>query len=640
MMKIFLPILLMGAVALQAQTQKISVIPQPVEVKAGEGFYRPGAGSSVTVSSGDAELGRLAGELSGRLKKVTGLPMSLRPQAVSAGGKGDIHLQLNKEPDASLGEEGYRLSVGTGGITITANRTAGIFYGMQTLYQLLPPEVDGNKTAAGADVQVPAVEMMDKPRYAWRGLMFDVSRHFFTKEEVMGFIDEMVRYKYNIFHWHLTDDEGWRIEIKSYPNLTKKGAWNVRKTGNFGNFTPPGPDEKRDYGGFYTQEDIREVVRYAKERYVNILPEIDVPGHSLAAIVSYPELSCTPGADKYVVRSGEKIMNWGAGGFTALVDNTLCPANEKVYVFLDKVFSEVASLFPFQYIHMGGDEAAKNFWEKSPQVKELMKKEGLKDMHQVQSYFVRRVSGIIGSKGRKLIGWDEILEGGLAANAAVMSWRGIKGGLEAAKMGHEVVMTPNNFVYLDFMQGDRMIEPPVYSTLRLKKTYTFDPVSDGIDPKMVKGGQGNLWTEQVYNTRHMQYMLWPRALALAECLWSPAASREWNGFTRRVEDQFVRMDMRNVKYSTAMFEPVFNLKKDARDSLLVELSTDAEGMDIHYSFDYSHPDRFYPKYTGPLEIPADAQLLRVVTYRNGKQMGRQIDMPVAELRKRAAALKK
>jgi hexosaminidase len=288
------------------------------------------------------------------------------------------------------------------------------------------------------------------------------------------FIDEMVKYKYNLLHWHLTDDQGWRIEIKSLPRLTEVGSWRVDKTGRFGTFSKPEPDEPRTYGGFYTQQDIKDIVQYAKDRFVDVLPEIDVPGHSLAAIAAYPELVCTPGT--YQVNSGEKFMEWPAGGhFYGLVDNALCPANEKVYEFLDKVFTEVAQLFPFEYIHMGGDETARNFWEKSPLIKALMKKEKLKDLNEVQSYFVKRVEKIINAKGKKMIGWDEILDGGLAPNAAVMSWRGMKGGIEAAKQGHEVVMSPTDFAYIDYMQGDGP-EPPVYATLRLKKAYEFEPV--------------------------------------------------------------------------------------------------------------------------------------------------------------------
>jgi hexosaminidase len=255
-------------------------------------------------------------------------------------------------------------------------------------------------------------------------------------------------------------------------------------------------------------------------------------------------------------------------------------------------------------------------------------------MQEVQSYFEKKLEKIVASKGKKVIGWDEILEGGLAPSAAVMSWRGVKGGIEAAKLGHEVVMSPTTFVYLDYMQGDRISEPPVYATLRLQKTYEFDPVPEGVDPKLIKGGQANLWTEQVYNTRHMQYMLWPRSLAVAECVWSPKANKDWNDFTRRVEAQFPRLDEEQVKYSRTMFDPIFTPKKDSNGKLLVELTTEVQGLDIYYSFDNSHPDNFYPKYTAPLSIPKDASMLKVITYRDGKPIGKQIDMPVKELERR------
>jgi hexosaminidase len=469
--------------------------------------------------------------------------------------------------------------------------------------------------------------------------MFDVARHFFTKDEVKDFIDNMARYKFNLLHMHLTDDEGWRIEIKSLPRLTSVGAWNVKRVGYFGTFEKPGPDEPRNYGGFYTQDDIRELVKYAKDRFVDIMPEVDIPGHSMAAIVSYPELSCTAGADQYQVISGEKFIDWHAGGFDALVDNTLCPANEKVYPFLDKVFTEIASLFPFGYIHVGGDECAKNFWEKSDAVKQLMQRENLKTMEEVQSYFEKRVEKIVESKGKKLIGWDEILEGGLAPNAVVMSWRGIKGGIEAARLGHQVVMSPTTFVYLDYMQGDPIYESHVYATLRLNTTYQFEPVPEGVDPKFIMGGQANLWTEQIYNNRYLQYMLWPRGLAVSESLWSPKEKKNWNLFAAKVENNFPRMDIEHVKYSRCMFDPIFTAKKDANDSLLIQLSTEVEGLDIHYSFDNSHPDNYYPVYKEPLSVPKEAVMLKVVTYRGDELVGRQIDMPVSELKRRAGLIK-
>jgi hexosaminidase len=609
----------------QKKNKTISVIPEPVHMVSGAGYYNLPATISISIpnipelkQTSETALGKLA---------ATG-----KKVALSNGANASIRLVLNKNEDQAIGKEGYKLSVKTNGILITANRPAGLFYGLQTLWQLMPQEIDSKTRITGVSWQVPLVEITDYPRFGWRGLMFDVSRHFFTVKDVEDFIDLMVQYKLNLLHMHLTDDEGWRVEIKSLPRLTSVGAWNVKREGYFGTFAPIPPDEPRTYGGFYTQNDIRILVKYAQDRFVNILPEIDVPGHSMAAVVAYPDLSCTAGSDKYHVVSGEKFMDWP--GPVAHEDNTLCPANEKVYTFLDTVFSEIAALFPFPYIHVGGDECAKNFWEKSDQIKQLMTRENLKTMEEVQSYFEKRVEKIVESKGKKLIGWDEILEGGLAPNALVMSWRGIKGGIAAAKMGHQVVMSPTTYVYLDYMQGDAISEPHVYATLRLNKAYEFEPVPEGVDPKFILGGQANLWTEQVYNTRHLQYMIWPRTLAVAESVWSPKENKNWKRFAEKVEYNFRRMDLQNVKYARTMFDPIFQVSKDSRDSLLITLSTEVEGLSIHYSFDNSHPDNFYPVYSQPLLVPKDAVMLKVITYRGNQVMGKQIDMPIAELRRR------
>jgi hexosaminidase len=632
---------------------QIAIIPEPVSVQVDPGHFvlpqnisieSPVDRQSPADPASPANQQILSPALQ-TLKIHLSLPTSY---TVSIGNKPNskatLRLLLNRTPDTTLGTEGYRLSVTPKNILIRANQRAGLFYGIQTLLQLFPKQIESDHLVKGAAWEIPCVTIIDYPRFAWRGLMFDVSRHFFGKAEVKTFIHQMVRYKYNLLHLHLTDDQGWRIEIKSLPRLTTVGAWNARRVGTFGTFAPPDPAEPRDNGGFFTQDDIRELVRYARENFVNILPEVDVPGHSLAAIASYPELCSTAGAENYRVNSGEKIMVWPrGGGFYGLVDNALCPAKEEVYSFLDKVFTEIAQLFPFGYIHVGGDECAKNFWEKSEAVHQLMQKEGLKNMEEVQSYFERRVEKIVESKGKKIIGWDEILEGGLAPDARVMSWRGMKGGIEAARMGHEVVMSPTTFVYLDYMQGDSVIEPPVYATLRLKTTYAFEPVPDSVDPKMIMGGQGNLWTEQVYNMRHLEYMVWPRGLAIAECLWSPKEKRDWAGFSPRVESVMARMDEEQVKYATSMFDPIFNVKthdsKDA-DSLQILLSTEVDSLQLYYSFDNSNPDKFYPEYSSPLTIPKEAVMLKVVSYRDGKPIGRQVNMPISVLRRRAELLLK
>jgi len=615
-----------------SQTASINIIPIPASVTAKTGSFQLTDKSVILLVSTDADANRVAHFLADALNTPTGykIPVS------KSGSGGAIKLVLLSSQDKSLGNEGYKLSVTTNEVTVSANKAAGLFYGAQSILQLLPKEIESKTAAKDVSWTMPAVEITDYPRFGWRGLMFDVTRHFFTKQEVKSFIDDMVKYKFNMLHLTLSNDEGWRVEIKALPKLTSVGAWNVKKVGTFGSFTPPADDEPRDYGGFYTQDDIKELVQYAKDRFVNILPEIDVPGHSLAAVASYPELSCTQGADKYKVRSGENFMDWSHGAPPiALIDNTLCPANDKVYDFLDKVFTEVAALFPFEYIHVGGDECPKNFWEKSDAIKALMQKEKLKTQEEVQSYFEKRVEKIVESKGKKVIGWDEILEGGLAPNAAVMSWRGIKGGIEAAKMGHEVVMSPTTYAYLDYMQGDAIIEPPVYATLRLQKSYEFEPVPDGVDAKYIKGGQANLWTEQVYNMRHVQYMLWPRAFATAESVWSPKEKKNWNDFESRVEKHFERYDVAEKKYAPSVFDPIFKATKNGSGQIQVELSTEVQGLNIYYSFDNSFPDKFYPEYKEPLIVPKDASNLRVITYRNGKPIGRMMTMPVSELKKRA-----
>lgn len=605
----------------------IAIIPQPASLTKEQGeFVLP---EKITILTNNQETlkGNLA-QLAHTFENATGKKISI--ETGNSPKSGAINILLQK--DHSIPSEGYRLKVTSSEITLTASTTAGIFYGIQTVYQLMPPGIHA-KNAQNNSWTVPAVTIEDQPRFGWRGLMLDVSRHFFTVPQVKSFIDEMVKYKFNLLHLHLTDDQGWRLQIKSLPKLTEVGAWRVEKTGTFGTFSTPTPDEPRTYGGFYTHEDIKELVRYASERFINILPEIDVPGHSLAAIASYPELSCTPG--KYTVNSGERFMIWPPGGhFYGILDNTLCPANEKVYEFMDKVFTEVAQLFPFEYIHMGGDETARNFWEKSEQIKALMKKEKLKNLDEVQSYFVKRMEKIIRSKGKKMIGWDEILQGGLAPNAAVMSWRGLKGGIQAAKMGHEVVMSPTDFAYIDYMQGDASIEPPVYASLRLSKAYQFDPLPEGINAALVKGGQANLWTEQIYNIRHLQYMVWPRGFAIAEALWSPKEKRNWNEFVPRVEAHFKRLDAAQVKYAPSMYDPIINAsRKDS--SLIISLSTEVEGLSIHYSFDNSFPDNFYPAYSKPLEVPKDAVTMKMITYRNDKPIGRMMVIPVTELKRRA-----
>ncbi len=632
-MKYLLTCFCMGACCLNGFSQdsapKFAIIPVPVSITPGSGTLTLPA--QVTVfGEGKTDPTPVIASLKTGLEKTAGIQISKSTDAAQA----TIVLSAPKNGGDSLGKEGYQLSVGPKQIRISANGGAGFFYGVQTLLQLLPAG-SASVNSGTHSWSLPVVEITDYPRFGWRGLMLDVARHFFTVEDVKKYIDVMAMYKFNLLHWHLTDDEGWRIEIKGYPMLTEVGAYNAKRVGYFGTFAKPDASEPRTYGGFYTQEQIKDVVQYAKERYIDVMPEVDVPGHSLAAVASYPELSCTPEANTYKVRSGEEIMDWSHGHPPiALLDNTLCPANERVYGFLDTVVTQLAALFPFEYIHMGGDECPKNYWAKTPAIQALMKKKKLKNMMEVQSYFTKRLEKIVMSKGKKFMGWDEILEGGLAPNAVVMSWRGIKGGIEAAKQGHEVVMSPTTFAYIDYMQGDPITEPKVYATLRLNKSYEFEPVPDGVDPKLIKGGQANLWSEQIYNLRTAEYMTWPRGWAIAESVWSPKEKKNFNDFFARAEQHFARFDSAEIKYSRASYDPIFNISK--KDSgLMVKLSTEAPGIDIYYSFDNSFPDRFYPKYSDVLSVPKEASMLKVITYKGKEKVGRMITMPMAEIKKRA-----
>ena len=540
-----------------ASAQNINIIPEPYQLTKLQGTYT--LPKIITINA-PSTANAIATTLSDKLKTTTGKAV------VISKNKPNIDIQIIN--DANLGTEGYTLEVNEKGIQLKANTNAGLFFGWQTIQQLLPAAIYSNTLQANTNWTIPYVSIVDKPRFGWRGLMLDVSRHFFTKAEVLTFIDDMARYKFNRFHWHLTDDQGWRIEIKSLPKLTTVGAWRAERKGKWSNITTPAKEEPKTYGGFYTQEEIKEVVAYAKARSIEIIPEIDIPGHSLAMNTAYPFLSTTPNYP-FQVNAGDEFMDWDGlnGHVTARIDNSLDPSNETVYEYLDKIFGEIATLFPFEYIHMGGDENAKNNWEKSANVQALMKKEGLKNQNEVQSYFVRRVQKIINSKGKKMMGWDEILEGGLSGNATVMSWRGVKGGIEAAKQGHTVVMSPNDYNYIDFYQGELTAEGKVYRGLRMKTTYSFEPIPEGIDPNLILGNQANQWTEQIFDLRYAQYMTWPRAMAVAETSWSPKEKKNWNSFTKKVEQQFDKLDAAGVRYAKSMYDPIVTTQLNTKGQL-------------------------------------------------------------------------
>jgi hexosaminidase len=622
--RLFTALLTLCTLSLSAQIP--ALIPQPVSVKAMAGSFILQSATSISVSKPEAR--GVAEMLVQHLNRATGYNIRIS-------NAGHIRFILNNTLDATIGQEGYTLEVNGKTVKITANTTTGLFYGMQTLLQLLPPEIERSSASQRTSWRIPAVMITDYPRFEWRGVMLDVSRHFFSKEDVKKYIDRMARYKYNVFHWHLTDDNGWRVEIKSRPLLTKIGGCRVQRYGKFGGHAAPKPDEPATDCGFYTQEDIKEIVAYAAMRHVSVLPEIDVPGHSMAAIAAYPELSCTkikPG-----VSPGHTFADWHDDGtFTMLEDNTLNPSDEKVYAFLDDVFGEIATLFPFDYIHMGGDECYHGYWEKDPGCQALMEKQGLKKAMDLQDYFVGRVEKIVRSKGKKLIGWDEILEGELAPQTVVMSWRGMKGGVEAAHRGHKFVMSANDYLYIDLAQGEDLVEPDAtrYKRVSLKKTYDFEPMPDGVDAKSMLGGQVSLWSEKIPTLRHAEYMTWPRTWAAADMFWSPKGTKNWNAFIERMEQHFERFDAAGVNYARSVYDPVVKMSmKDGK--LMAEMTTEINGLDIYYSLDETTPDSFGMRYTQPIVIPeGNSVTLKAISYRNGKPVGKLLVLPAENLKKR------
>lgn len=603
----------------------IALIPQPVSLSTQSGtFSLPQP--LIIQAPPLAEVKPVTTYLTNRLVRATGYRVETKSSVVRPA----ITLALNAKEKKELGSEGYELVVTKNGIRIDANQPAGLFYGVQTLLQLLPKAVENSTAVPHQNWTVPLVTIRDYPRFGWRGIMLDVARHFFTKQEVEQYMDQLARYKFNLLHLHLADDQGWRLEIKGLPRLTSIGARQFTRLGGTTKFRTPRTDDAASSPAYYTQDDINELVQYGKERFINIMPEIDVPGHSLAAILAYPELSTASDSSKRRLRSGGEVVDFFQIG------NAIDPSRESTYAFLDQVISEVAQLFPFPYIHMGGDECLKVFWAKSDSVKALMRKQGLANLDQVQSYFEKRVEQLVVAKGKQFMGWDEILEGGLGPTAAVMSWRGTSGAVTASKLGHPVVMSPTTFAYLDYMQGDRSVEPPLFASLRLNQAYKFDPAPDSVDARFILGGQANLWTEQIATFRQVEYMTWPRGLAIAEAVWSPQETKNWNNFYPRVEQHLARLAEAEIKYAPSMYDPDFAVSQGADSLLRVSLTTELPDLDLYYSLDNSYPDRFSAKYSQPVVIPGETKQLRVISYRGKVPLGRMITLPVAELKSRLA----
>ena len=506
----------------------ITLFPQPQSLERAEGCFT--LSSDTRVLTGDSKLGEM---LATYLRPATGLPFPVSP--ADAKGESGNSIQLIAD-DRLPSPEAYNLDVSRGGVSISAAAPAGFVHGFQTLRQLLPAKILESEVQDGVDWSIPAVKISDAPAFGWRGLHLDVGRHMFSVESIKKFIDLLAFYKFNTFHWHLTEDQGWRIEIKKYPKLTEIGAYR-RET-----CLPTSRNrfDGKPYGGFYTQDQVRELVAYAGERGITVVPEVELPGHSLAALTAYPELGCV-GSD-YQVRT-----NWG------IDENIYCAGKDEVFTFLKDVFTEVLDLFPSEFIHIGGDEAPKKRWKRCPACQARIKAEGLKDEDELQSWFVRQFDSWLSERERRLIGWDEILEGGLAPKATVMSWRGGQGGIEAANAGHDVVMTPTTYCYLDYYQAqDFDSEPPALAHyLPLQKVYQFVVVPEEIAENRkhhILGGQGNLWTEYIPTFEHLEYMAYPRAIAIAEVLWAHPEQRDYDAFETRLRDHLPCLDVLDVNY--------------------------------------------------------------------------------------------
>ncbi len=515
-------------ISCRTYTQQVSIIPQPVSVQVNNGKFIIDKKTVIVVN--DAEDRKAADFFNDYLSRIYGYHLPVQKQKTVS----SIQLTTRrfiKTPSA----DAYTLQVTPAGVKIEGDTYSGTFYGIQSLIQLLPLQ----KTAS---LSVPAVSIIDSPRFAYRGMHLDVGRHFFNVSFVKKYIDYIALHKMNYFHWHLTEDQGWRIEIKKYPNLTQTGS--CRNGTIIGRNPGTGNDSIR-YCGYYTQDEIRDVVKYASDRHITVVPEIELPGHAEAALTSYPWLGC-PGTGPYKVEE-----KWG------VFKNVYCAGKDSTFLFLQDVLDEVIALFPSSYIHIGGDECPKTNWKTCPLCQARMKAEGLKDEHELQSYFIQRIEKYLNSKGRHIIGWDEILEGGLAPDATVMSWRGEEGGIAAAKQNHHVIMTPGNYVYFDHTQFKKDDSLTIGGYLPVEKVYSYEPVPKELSVeqgKYVLGAQANLWTEYMSYPSKVEYMIFPRMSALSEVLWSPKEKRDWSNFQPRLQDQFKRYDLWNVNYSKAFLD--------------------------------------------------------------------------------------
>jgi hexosaminidase len=598
----------------------LSIIPRPANLKMGKGQFTLTRNTPVSVKGLEDEARKIAGVFTERLY-FSGGP-SLKISSWDERQKGQPMIIFELKPSSGSKPESYTLTINPSVVHLKAASGAGLFRGLQTLFQIFPSEiVRRNLPMTYKEWTLPALMIKDYPRYSYRGMHLDVSRHFFPKEFVKKYIDLIAMYRMNTFHWHLTDDNGWRIEIKKYPELTKTAAWRVdHEDKPWGDRPLQKPGEPATYGGFYTQDDIREIVRYAADRYITVIPEIEMPAHSIEVLAAYPEFSCKGGP--FTVPPGSYWPN----------SDILCAGNDSVFTFLQDVLTEVIELFPSQYIHIGGDEADRTNWKTCPKCQSRKTAEGLKDEKELQSYFIRRIEKFVVEKNRKIIGWDEILEGGLAPEATVMSWRGFEGGIAAARQGHDAFMTPTSHCYFDYYQADPEFEPVAiggFTTLR--KVYSYEPTPAELTEKEAKhilGTQGNLWTEFIQTTEQVEYMVLPRMIALAEVAWTQPGQKDWHDFRARLEEQFIRLQKMQTNFSRGSFKVEVSTRFDlaTRQTNLV-LESEQVGLPIHFTLEGNDVTSSSPVYKAPLPIKGNG-IVRAGIFADGKLKEKLVEMPL------------
>ncbi|WNO11313.1 glycoside hydrolase family 20 protein [Teredinibacter sp. KSP-S5-2] len=581
------------ALAKSESVEVVNIIPKPNKIKTLDGYFHIKWSTGIYIRS-EVERG-VADYLASILRPSTGFPLVITTQKEAD----TRYIELSLSDDVKE-DEGYRLSVTESDIKISAKTPNGLFYGVQSLRQLLPEKIEERHPVNYISWRVPAVEIEDAPDFGYRGMHLDVSRHFFPKEFVKKYIDLIALHKMNTFHWHLTDDQGWRIEIKKYPLLTEVGSRRDKTVVGF-TLDRNALYDNTPHEGFYTQDDIREIVAYAKERHIDVIPEIDVPGHASAMLAAYPHLACVEKEFEVKDRFGIFLQ-------------TLCPT-EETFEFLDGVLSEVAELFPVEYIHIGGDEAQKTQWQNCPQCEKVMKREKLENYDDLQAYFVRRVEKIAQKYGKQIIGWDEVLEGGVAHSAVIMSWRGAEGGIEAANKGRNVIMAEQKYLYFNMYQSESQDEPMAPRTvLDIKDVYHYQVIPEELDQlqrKHILGAQGHLWTEYVKTPAHAEYMVAPRMSALAEVLWTSEANRNWPDFVGRMDGFFERLDTLNINASKSIYNVSGEVMSHPGKGFDVALNSEGLNHRILYTLDGSKPNAHSKVYSKPLRLNKSATVRAV-----------------------------